>query len=136
MYDVVIVGGSFAGLSVAMQLRGRQVLIVDQHPIGSRQMSSCGTPLPIARAVGAEAAILEEHPALVVHAHSTGGLTASLWAHRARATGTLHALVLDSPWLDLAGGWFRRLAGPRLVDAVAVFRLAHEPLGRLAPARR
>lgn len=68
MYDVVIVGGSFAGLSVAMQLRGRRVLIVDQHPIGSHQMSSCGTPLLIARAVGAEEAILEEHPALVVHA--------------------------------------------------------------------
>lgn len=59
------------------------------------------------------------HPALAVHAHSTGGLTASLWAHRARATGTVDALVLDSPWLDLAGGWFRRLAGPRLVDAAA-----------------
>lgn len=68
MYDVVIVGGSFAGLSVAMQLRGRRVLIVDQHPIGSHQMSSCGTPLSTARAVGAEAAILEEHPALVMHA--------------------------------------------------------------------
>ncbi len=68
MYDVVIVGGSFAGLSVAMQLRGRRVLIVDQHPIGSHQMSSCGTPLTTARAVGAETAILEEHPALVMHA--------------------------------------------------------------------
>ncbi len=68
LYDVVIVGGSFAGLSVAMQLRGRRVLIIDQHPIGSHQMSSCGTPLPIARAVGAEEAILEEHPALVMHA--------------------------------------------------------------------
>jgi flavin-dependent dehydrogenase len=68
MYDVVIVGGSFAGLSVAMQLRGWRVLVVDQHPVGSHQMSSCGTPLPTARAVGAEGAILEEHPALVMHA--------------------------------------------------------------------
>ncbi|MGB3683059.1 MAG: NAD(P)/FAD-dependent oxidoreductase [Rubrobacteraceae bacterium] len=67
-YDVIIVGGSFAGLSVAMQLRGRRVLVLDQHPIGSHQMSSCGTPLPTAKAVGAEAAILEEHPALVMHA--------------------------------------------------------------------
>lgn len=68
MYDVAIIGGSFAGLATAMQLRGRRVLIVDQHPIGSRQVSSCGTPLPTAKAVGAEEAVLEEHPALIMHA--------------------------------------------------------------------
>lgn len=67
-YDVIIVGGSFAGLAVAMQLRGRRVLVVDQYPIGSHQMSACGTPLATARAVGAEASILETHPDLVLHA--------------------------------------------------------------------
>lgn len=66
-FDVVIVGGSFAGLAVAMQLRGRRVLIVDQYPIGSHQMSACGTPLTTTRAVGAAASILEVHPDLVLH---------------------------------------------------------------------
>ena len=55
MYDVVIVGGSFAGLAVAMQLRGYRVLLLDQHPIGARQMSACGTPLATARALSAVA---------------------------------------------------------------------------------
>lgn len=72
-YDVVIVGGSFAGLAVAMQLRGHRVLLVDQYPIGSHQMSACGTPLATARAVGAERAILEAHDRLVLH---TGGKAA------------------------------------------------------------
>lgn len=66
-YDVVIVGGSFAGLAVAMQLRGQRVLIVDQYPIGSHQMSACGTPLTTTRAVGAEASILDAHDDLVLH---------------------------------------------------------------------
>lgn len=38
---------------------------------------------------------------LVVMAHSTGGLTASLWAHR--HPGRVAALVLNSPWLDIQG---------------------------------
>ncbi len=71
-YDVVIVGGSFAGLAVAMQLRGHRVLVVDQHPIGSRQMSACGTPLATVRAVGAERAILDVHHHLVLHVGEEG----------------------------------------------------------------
>lgn len=67
MYDAIIVGGSFAGLATAMQLRGYRVLLIDQYPIGARQMSACGTPLAIARAVGAECAIQAMHDALVLH---------------------------------------------------------------------
>lgn len=67
-YDVIIVGGSFAGLAVAMQLRGQRVLIADQYPIGSHQMSACGTPLTTTRAVGAEASILDVHADLMLHA--------------------------------------------------------------------
>ena len=66
-YDVVIVGGSFAGLATALALRGHRVLIVDQRPIGAHQTSTCGTPLAAAQAVGAESAILEVHDALVLH---------------------------------------------------------------------
>jgi flavin-dependent dehydrogenase len=66
-FDVVIVGGSFAGLAVATQLRPHRVLLVDQHPIGSHQMSACGTPLQTVQAVGAEGSIQAVHRALVLH---------------------------------------------------------------------
>lgn len=68
MFDIVIVGGSFAGLATAMQLRGYRLLVVDQYPIGARQTSTCGLPLAIARAVGAEASIYEVHDTVVLHA--------------------------------------------------------------------
>jgi len=74
--------------------------------------------------------IRRDHPdlPLVVHAHSTGGLTTPLWAHAFRdATGVEagpDAIVLDSPFLALPGGWLARdIAGP-----------ASEPIGRLRPA--
>ncbi len=67
MYDAVIVGGSFAGLAAAMQLRDYKVLVVDQYPIGAHQMSACGTPLATARAVGAEDSVLEVHDTIVMH---------------------------------------------------------------------
>jgi menaquinone-9 beta-reductase len=70
MYDVIIVGGSFAGLAVAMQLRGHRVLLIDQRPIGACQTSTCAIPLRTAQAVGAERAIQEAHAALLLH---TGG---------------------------------------------------------------
>ncbi len=67
MYDAVIVGGSFAGLAAAMQLRGFKVLVIDQRPIGTHQSSTCATPLPVAQAVGATNAIQQTHNYLVTH---------------------------------------------------------------------
>ena len=59
-------------------------------------------------------------PRPAVIAHSTGGLVASLWAHR--NPGQLEALVLNSPWLEMQGSsWVRRLART-IVDPVAVRR--------------
>ena len=44
------------------------------------------------------------HTEVVLSAHSTGGLTAALWAHdRGLADAGLVGLVLNSPWLDLQG---------------------------------
>ncbi|MCB2176979.1 MAG: alpha/beta hydrolase [Actinomycetales bacterium] len=56
------------------------------------------------------------HDRLVVMAHSTGGLVASLWAHSLRNAGVVDALVLNSPWLDLNAGWFRRVVSTRILD--------------------
>jgi alpha-beta hydrolase superfamily lysophospholipase len=43
---------------------------------------------------------------VLMMAHSTGGLTGVLWARR--NPGRLTALVLNSPWLELAGASFAR----------------------------
>ncbi|WP_051480616.1 alpha/beta hydrolase [Cellulomonas sp. KRMCY2] len=58
------------------------------------------------------------HDRLVVMAHSTGGLTASLWAHSLRNARVVDALVLNSPWFDLNARWFQRVIGTRVLDAV------------------
>lgn len=57
-----------------------------------------------------------DHDALVVMAHSTGGLVASLWAHSLRNAPVIDALVLNSPWFDLNAGWFQRVVSTRILD--------------------
>ena len=65
------------------------------------------------------------HRHVTVSAHSTGGLTAALWAD-ARQPAELAGLVLNSPWFDLQGAaWMRS----------AVAGLALEQLGRRRPMR-
>jgi len=61
---------------------------------------------------------LEPGLPLVVHAHSTGGLTVSLWAHDRRADPDRapDLLALDSPFLDLSGAWPWRSVSARLVE--------------------
>lgn len=66
--EVIIVGGSFAGLAVASQLRGRRVLIVDRKPIGRGQTSACGTTLQTLQALDLRDSLLQVHPVLVIHA--------------------------------------------------------------------
>jgi alpha-beta hydrolase superfamily lysophospholipase len=56
------------------------------------------------------------HDHLTVLAHSMGGLVTVLWAHRLRRTGTIDAIILNSPWFDVQGNWFRRRVLVRLVD--------------------
>ncbi len=71
-------------------------------------------------------AVRADHDALVLLGHSTGGLTAALWADARRGLGLVDALVLNSPWLDLRGTWFERTVATRVVDV----------LGRPAPRVR
>lgn len=63
----VVVGGSFAGLAVAAQLRRKRVLLLDHKPIGTGQTSACGTLVSVLRALDLEDAILQVHHRLVVH---------------------------------------------------------------------
>lgn len=65
------------------------------------------------------------HDAVLVSAHSTGGLVAPLWAQH-RPDAPLAGLVLNSPWFDLQGKPVLRSAGMGRVI---------EQLGRRAPMR-
>ncbi len=64
--DVLICGASFAGLAVARELAGSRadVLVVDRYEIGERATSACAAPVPWLRAMGVEAAIRQELPAM------------------------------------------------------------------------
>lgn len=65
------------------------------------------------------------HDRVLVSAHSTGGLTVSLWADE-RQHDQLEGLVLNSPWFDLQGApWLRTRAA----------RVALDRLGRRRPMR-
>src|SRR5690606_19089651 len=65
---------------------------------------------------------LEPGRPLLVHAHSTGGLPASVWAHAHRTAAGADAgpdlLVLDSPFLDLHAPAWQRTVGTRFLDRV------------------
>ncbi len=65
-YDAVIVGASFAGLAAARRL-GENVVILDRKAPGAGQSSSCGAPLPMMSALGAEEAVLQLHEELIIH---------------------------------------------------------------------
>lgn len=56
---------------------------------------------------------------IVFYGHSTGGLTAALWAHR--HPYVLSGLVLNSPWLELQGSTLLRQIGQPMIDAMASF---------------
>jgi alpha-beta hydrolase superfamily lysophospholipase len=78
------------------------------------------------------AIVTQAHPGLpvIVAAHSTGGLITALWQHQRNATGAaapVAGLVMNSPWLDLQGGWAAR--GP-LTQALRVLGKVR-PFGRL-----
>ena len=58
-YDVVICGGSFAGLAVARELRASRarVLVLDRYEIGEKQTSACCAPTEWIENLGLEASI-------------------------------------------------------------------------------
>jgi flavin-dependent dehydrogenase len=62
--DVLICGGSFAGLAVARELAdsGASVLLVDRYEIGERATSACAAPTPWLEALGLSGAIRQELP--------------------------------------------------------------------------
>jgi flavin-dependent dehydrogenase len=70
-YDVVICGGSFAGLSVARELRGSgaRVLVLDRYEIGEKATSACATPTMWLERLGLSDAIRQTFRELTIHVH-------------------------------------------------------------------
>ena len=65
-YDVVIAGGSFAGLVAATTVKGR-VALVEKGDVGDGQTSACGTTLDLVQKLGLEASVEEVHEWGVMH---------------------------------------------------------------------
>lgn len=65
--EVVIAGASFAGLATARALQGRDVLIVDPHPLGSFETSAGGVPFALLEALDVVDSARELHHELVLH---------------------------------------------------------------------
>lgn len=61
------------------------------------------------------------HDRVVLSAHSTGGLTLPLWLD-ARRPDEAVGLVLNSPWFDMHGAWWRRTVGTAVLHRVAARR--------------
>ncbi|HEU5036314.1 MAG TPA: alpha/beta hydrolase [Nocardioides sp.] len=60
------------------------------------------------------------HDHVVISAHSTGGLIASLWANERQPP--IAGMVLNSPWLDMQGGALIRGLGTKVIKAVGARR--------------
>lgn len=58
-----------------------------------------------------------DHDVVVLNGHSTGGLQAAIWA--ADHPGTVEAVTLNSPWLDLNSSAIMRSFGSAFVDLVS-----------------
>src|SRR6187549_357252 len=71
--DVLICGASFAGLTVARELRatGARVLVLDRYEIGERQTSACAAPTEWLLNLGLEGSIRQTFHSLLVHTPGT-----------------------------------------------------------------
>src|SRR3954449_12226277 len=71
--DVLICGASFAGLTVARELRstGARVLVLDRYEIGERQTSACAAPTEGLLNLGLEGSIRQTFDSLLVHTPGT-----------------------------------------------------------------
>ena len=68
-WDVVICGASFAGLTVARELRstGARVLLLDRYEIGERQTSACAAPSEWLERLGLAGTIRQTFDSIVCH---------------------------------------------------------------------
>src|SRR5258705_9283159 len=67
--DVLVCGGSFAGLAVARELAGSgaRVLIVDRYEVGERQTSACAAPTAWLQNLDLNDSVQQTFDALLFH---------------------------------------------------------------------
>ncbi len=65
-YDAIIVGASFAGLTIASRLRGN-VLLIDRKEIGTGQTSACGTLLNVPQELECMESVLQVYRRGFIH---------------------------------------------------------------------
>jgi len=63
----VIVGASFAGLTVARELAGHDAVLLDRRPLGEGETSACAAPVRTVRYLRAEDAIRATHDHFGIH---------------------------------------------------------------------
>jgi menaquinone-9 beta-reductase len=96
-FDVLICGASFAGLTVARELRGSgaRVLVIDRYEIGERQTSACAAPTEWLRNLGLEASIRQTFGSLLVHTPRTTARWPLPWTFSTFDYRALCALLWD-----------------------------------------
>jgi alpha-beta hydrolase superfamily lysophospholipase len=67
------------------------------------------------------------HDTLLLNGHSTGGLTAALWADRVRGRNLIQGVFLNSPFFDFNEPWLVRRGLARVINGVGRLR----PLAKL-----
>jgi len=94
-YDVLICGGSFAGLTVARELRstGARVLVLDRYELGERQTSACAAPTEWLRNLGLEDSVRQTFASLLVHTRATTARWPLPWTFSTFDYRTLCALL-------------------------------------------
>jgi len=138
-FDVLVCGASFAGLTIARELRstGARVLVIDRYEIGERQTSACAAPTDWIELMGLGASLRQTFHDLVVHTPRVSGrwplpwgfstfdyreLCALLWDQRGDGTGFEIAKV-EGRTEDTVHTDRGDLSAPLIVDALGWRRI-------------
>src|SRR6202521_3412680 len=80
--DVLVCGGSFAGLAVARELAGSgaRVLMIDRYELGERQTSACAMPTPWLEALDLMGSLRQSFQEMIVHTRFGSARWALPWS--------------------------------------------------------
>jgi flavin-dependent dehydrogenase len=95
--DVLVCGGSFAGLAVARELQGSgmRVLMLDRYELGERQTSACAMPTLWLEAMDLMGSLRQTFDELVVHTRSRTSRWQLPWSFSTFDYRELCALLYD-----------------------------------------
>jgi flavin-dependent dehydrogenase len=95
--DVLVCGGSFAGLAVARELQGSgmRVLMLDRYELGERQTSACAVPTLWLEAMDLMGSLRQTFDELVVHTRSRTSRWQLPWSFSTFDYRELCALLYD-----------------------------------------